>query len=142
MCPSCGYVRTHRAEDDTSPCPRCQSTAIGDRGCLHRVLQPTRVTSRDRHDDARIRADSDIESAWRHQQATFGWDFSRRTEVRAFNLGQTRFDVPATDSFAGEDVRLNPFYVCTQCGGATAKGRHAPDQSPDALSRTLARRPD
>ncbi|MGW2681840.1 DEAD/DEAH box helicase [Streptomyces sp. NPDC001414] len=161
VCPSCGYVRTHRAEDDTAPCPRCHSTAIGDRGCLHRVLQPTRVTSRDRRDDARVRDESDdrerlsytvvtavdiptedIESAWRHRQATFGWDFSRRAAVRAFNLGQARFDVPATDSFAGEDVRLNPFYVCTQCGGATAKGRPAPDQSPDALSPSLARRPD
>lgn len=161
VCPSCGYVRTHRAEDDTTACPRCHGTAIGDRGCLHRVLQPTRVTSRDRRDDARVRDESDdrerltytvvtavdiptedIESAWRHQQATFGWDFSRRAAVRAFNLGQTRFDVPATDSFAGEDVRLNPFYVCTQCGGATAKGRPAPDQSPDALSPSLARRPD
>ncbi|MFF7830187.1 DEAD/DEAH box helicase [Streptomyces rochei] len=161
VCPSCGYVRTHRAEDDTSRCPRCRSTAIGDRGCLHRVLRPSRVTSRDRRDDARVRDESDdrerltytvvtavdiptedIESAWRHQEATFGWDFSRRAAVRAFNLGQTRFDVPATDSFAGEDVRLNPFYVCTQCGGATAKGRPAPDQSPDALSPSLARRPD
>ncbi|MEU3931572.1 DEAD/DEAH box helicase [Streptomyces sp. NPDC029044] len=161
VCPSCGYVRTHRAEDDTTACPRCHSSAIGDRGCLHRVLQPTRVTSRDRRDDARVRDESDdrerltytvvtavdiptedIESAWRHQQATFGWDFSRRAAVRAFNLGQTRFDVPATDSFAGEDVRLNPFYVCTQCGGATAKGRPAPEQSPDALSPSLARRPD
>jgi hypothetical protein len=161
VCPSCGYVRTHRAEDDTSRCPRCHTTAIGDRGCLHRVLQPTRVTSRDRRDDARVRDESDdrerlaytvvtavdiptenIETAWRHQQATFGWDYSRRAAVRAFNLGQTRFDVPATDSFAGEDVRLNPFYVCTQCGGATAKGRPAPDQSPDALSPSLARRPD
>ncbi|MFI9173069.1 DEAD/DEAH box helicase [Streptomyces lincolnensis] len=161
VCPSCGYVRTHRAEDDTTACPRCHGSAIGDRGCLHRVLQPTRVTSRDRRDDARVRDESDdrerltytvvtavdiptedIESAWRHQQATFGWDFSRRAAVRAFNLGQTRFDVPATDSFAGEDVRLNPFYVCTQCGGATAKGRPAPDQSPDALSPSLARRPD
>ncbi|MCZ9342037.1 zinc ribbon domain-containing protein, partial [Streptomyces sp. TRM76130] len=118
VCPSCGYVRTHRAEDDTTACPRCHGGAIGDRGCLHRVLQPTRVTSRDRRDDARVRDESDdrerltytvvtavdiptedIESAWRHQQATFGWDFSRRAAVRAFNLGQTRFDVPATDSF-------------------------------------------
>ncbi|WP_453053364.1 DUF1998 domain-containing protein [Streptomyces pratens] len=35
-------------------------------------------------------------------------------------------------------MRLNPFYVCTSCGGATADGRPVVDQSQHALTASLA----
>ncbi|RCG32877.1 DUF1998 domain-containing protein [Sphaerisporangium album] len=142
VCSDCGYVRTTLAEADTSPCPRCGNTAIGDRECLHGVLRPIRVTAHDRRDDAQIRDDHDdrerryyeqavavdLEPAdiapgsWRHAKTTFGVDFTRKAVIRRFNLGTTRYDRPATDRFAGEDVRLNPFHACPACGGATWDG--------------------
>ncbi|MEV0353249.1 DEAD/DEAH box helicase [Nonomuraea sp. NPDC050680] len=142
VCPDCGYVRTTLAAEDTSPCSRCGNQAIGDRECLYGVLRPTRVTSYDRRDDAQIRDDHDdrqrryyeqavavdIESAdieadsWRHAKTTFGVDFTRKAIIRRFNLGTTRHDRPATGRFAGEDVRLNPFYTCPACGGTTWDG--------------------
>jgi hypothetical protein len=39
---------------------------------------------------------------------------------------------------AGQDVRLNPFYVCTTCGGATADGRPVVDVSQHALTESGA----
>ncbi|MFC4529331.1 DEAD/DEAH box helicase [Sphaerisporangium dianthi] len=142
ICPECGYVRTTLAETDTSPCPRCADPAIGDRECLHGVLRPSRVTAHDRRDDAQIGDDHDdrerryyeravavdLEAAdiapgsWRHATTTFGVDFTRKAVIRRFNLGTTRYDRPATDRFAGEDVRFNPFYACPVCGGATWDG--------------------
>ncbi|MEV6769686.1 DEAD/DEAH box helicase [Nocardia sp. NPDC051030] len=142
VCPDCGYVRTSRAAEDTSPCPRCRATDIGEVGALHKVLRPTRVTAHDRRDDARIRDDQDdrkrryyetvaavdidtadiAEGSWRHTKAVFGVDFTRRAVVRGFNLGTTRYDRPAGDRFAGEDVRLNPFFTCPACGGTTVDG--------------------
>ncbi|MFE3797530.1 DEAD/DEAH box helicase [Nocardia tengchongensis] len=142
VCLDCGYVRTARAVEDTSPCPRCKAREIGDADALHKVLRPTRVSAHDRRDDARIRDDQDdrkrryyetvaavdidptdiAEGSWRHTKAVFGVDFTRRAVVRRFNLGTTRYDRPAGDRFAGEDVRLNPFHTCPACGGTTVDG--------------------
>ncbi|WP_329414613.1 DEAD/DEAH box helicase [Nocardia vinacea] len=142
VCPDCGHVRTSRAIEDISPCPRCQSRDIGEIGALHKVLCPTRVTAHDRRDDVRIRDDQDDrkrryyetvvavdidasaieEGSWRHTKAVFGVDFSRRAMVRRFNLGTTRYDRPAAERFAGESVRLNPFHTCPTCGGTTVDG--------------------
>lgn len=139
ICPSCGYVRTTNAVADTSNCLRCKTPAIADAGCLHYVLRPTVVRSRDRREDARIRDDTDertqrrytttfavdiaeIENPWRHKKVTFGVDYTRHAKIREFNLGAARFDRPATDPFAGSLVRLNPFYTCVDCGGTTADG--------------------
>ncbi|OKI17012.1 hypothetical protein A6A08_07025 [Nocardiopsis sp. TSRI0078] len=158
ICPGCGFVRTSEAETDTSPCPRCGNTFIGDRSCLHQVLEPTRVHARDRRDDALIRDDHDdrrrefyettttvdipqdrIESgAWRHHKQAFGVEFTRAATVRHFNLGRQR--ARGTDagriSFAGEQVDVNPFHVCRSCGGAT------PGEPKEAVSDLLGSRYD
>ncbi|GAA2916890.1 hypothetical protein GCM10020221_11150 [Streptomyces thioluteus] len=152
VCPDCGHVRTHRAENDPSACPRCRSTAIGDAGCLHRVLVPQRVHSRDRRDDIRVRDDTDdrerrhytvipavdiaqgaIEKgdAWRHRKATFGWEFTRRAVVRHLNAGAARVESATDDAFAGRRVRLNPFWVCRSCGFADPDGGPAGDHHGD-----------
>ncbi|WP_248965309.1 DEAD/DEAH box helicase [Sphaerisporangium perillae] len=155
VCPGCGHVRTFRAQDDTSPCPRCGGADIGELGSLHKVLRPTRVTAHDRRDDVQIRDDNDdrlrryyetavavdidvadiAPGSWRHAKAVFGVDFTRKAVIRRFNLGTTRYDRPATDKFAGEDVRLNPFYACPSCGGTTVDGPPATGES-DGLVAT------
>ncbi|WPP32694.1 DEAD/DEAH box helicase [Streptomyces sp. CL7] len=141
VCPDCGHVRTHRAEDDSSPCPRCRSAAIGDVGCLHQVLVPRRVTSRDERDDVRVRDDrddrderhytvvpavdidaGDVEQAWKHEHATFGWEFTRQARIRHINAGAVRVDGGTDTAFAGQEVRLNPFWVCDACGFADPDG--------------------
>ncbi|GAA4957400.1 DEAD/DEAH box helicase [Yinghuangia aomiensis] len=140
LCPGCGYVRTEGAVDDTSPCPRCHGSAIGDVGCLYAVLEPRRVYARDKRDDARVRDDIDererdnyamvtavdiaadaVESSWRHENVTFGWDFTRRATVRHINAGVVRGDGPARP-VAGLDVQVNPFWVCAACGYASPDG--------------------
>ena len=140
VCPACGYVRTHNAENDTSPCPRCQNAFIGDRSSLHLVLEPTRVHARDRREDALIRDDHDDrrrehyhtavavdipadkieEGAWRHAKHAFGVEFTRQATVRRFNLGRQSSNRTSEVSFAGEQMTINPFQVCRACGGATA----------------------
>lgn len=65
-------------------------------------------------------------------------DFSRRAVIRTLNLGLDRQDGSSTVPLAGEDVRINPFYVCTSCGGATADGRPVVDQSQHALTESGA----
>ncbi|WP_405767385.1 DEAD/DEAH box helicase [Streptomyces sp. NBC_01538] len=158
LCPACGYVRTRDAQTDTSPCPRCDGREIADAGCVQYVLQPRRVVARDKRDDARVRDDRDERArrqyavlttvdidpahlatgSWRHDTATFGVDFSRRAVIRTLNLGLDRQDGSSTVPLAGEDVRINPFYVCTSCGGATADGRPVVDQSQHALTESGA----
>ncbi|MEV1007591.1 DEAD/DEAH box helicase [Streptomyces sp. NPDC049881] len=151
ICPDCGYVRDHRAQQDTDACPRCRSAAIGDAGCLHRVLVPRRALSRDARDDIRVRDDSDdrerrhytvvpavdipretVESAWQHKKATFGWEFSRQAVIRHINVGATRVEGGSDDAFAGRRVRLNPFWVCDSCGYADPDGGPSPHDR-DAL---------
>ncbi|MGW0791217.1 DEAD/DEAH box helicase [Streptomyces sp. NPDC002911] len=151
VCPDCGHVRTHRAEQDPSPCPRCRSAAIGDVGCLHKVLVPRRVTSRDERDDVRVRDDSDererrhytvvpavdidakdVEQAWKHEHATFGWEFTRQARIRHINTGATRVDGGTDTAFAGREVRLNPFWVCDACGFADPDGGPAAQDTGDA----------
>ncbi|GAB1641447.1 helicase-related protein [Krasilnikovia sp. MM14-A1259] len=141
ICPSCGYVRTALGADDTSACDRCGDGGIADSGQLYDVLVPTRVSSRDRRDDARIGDDEDdrdsasyttattvdmgataLAASWRHETETFGVDYARHAVVRRFNLGRTRFDSRADHRFAGDDVRVNPFHTCVTCGGATTDG--------------------
>lgn len=141
ICPACGYVVTEDAEQDTRPCARCQDASIADAGNVHKVLRPTKVTAVDKRADAQISDASDererrtysivptadfpptlIDASWRHTTKTFGVDFSRRAVIRHFNLGPARFDRPAADTFAGRQVRLNPFYACQTCGGTTKDG--------------------
>ncbi|GAA0322276.1 DEAD/DEAH box helicase [Actinoallomurus spadix] len=142
VCQECGYIRTTSAVENTTPCPRCHNEKIGDSSALHNVLVPTRVTAHDLREDAKIRDDQDerqrgyyeqavavdipaeeiATGSWRHARRTFGVDFARRAVVRTFNLGAARMDRPAGDPFAGELKRINPFHVCTTCGGATASG--------------------
>ncbi|MFE5852212.1 DEAD/DEAH box helicase [Streptomyces sp. NPDC056500] len=160
VCPDCGHVRTHRAEQDPSRCPRCRSAAIGDIGCLHKVLVPRRVTSRDERDDVRVRDDSDererrhytvvpavdidphdIEQAWKHEHATFGWEFTRQAHIRHFNVGATRVDGGSDSSFAGQEVRLNPFWVCDACGFADPDGGPAAHDGADTLAHGRYHRP-
>ncbi|MFI2369027.1 DEAD/DEAH box helicase [Streptomyces sp. NPDC018833] len=160
ICPDCGHVRTHRAEPDTSPCPRCRSAAIGDVGCLHKVLVPRRATSRDERDDVRVRDDTDererrhysvvpavdihaqdVEQAWKHEHATFGWEFTRQARIRHINVGATRVDGGTDTSFAGREVRLNPFWVCDACGFADPDGGPAAHDTGDATAYGKYHRP-
>ncbi|MDH6625674.1 Zn-finger nucleic acid-binding protein [Streptomyces sp. LBL] len=160
FCPACGYVRTeeHDAEHNTDPCPRCRGREIADAGCVQYVLRPRRVLSRDKRDDARVRDDRDerdrkryavlttvdidpdrmASGSWRHDSAVFGVDFTRHATIRTLNLGLDREDGSSTVPLAGQDVRLNPFYVCTECGGATADGRPVVDVSQHALTESGA----
>ncbi|WP_351222528.1 Zn-binding domain-containing protein [Streptomyces sp. NPDC002133] len=158
LCPACGYVRTENAQHDASPCPRCGGREIADAGCVQYVLEPRRVIARDKRDDARVRDDKDerdrrryamlttvdidpahlAPGSWRHETATFGVDFSRRAKIRTLNLGVDRQDGSSTVPLAGDDVRINPFYVCASCGGATADGRPVADKPQDALTDSLA----
>ncbi|WP_406167597.1 DEAD/DEAH box helicase [Streptomyces sp. NBC_00996] len=158
LCPACGYTRTENAKTDTSPCPRCGGREIADAGCVQYVMEPRRVIARDKRDDARVRDDKDerdrrrysmlttvdidpvhlASGSWRHDTAIFGVDFTRRAVIRTLNLGLDRQDGSSTVPIAGDDVRLNPFYVCTSCGGATAEGRPVVDQPHNALTESLA----
>ncbi|MFC8664133.1 DEAD/DEAH box helicase [Streptomyces sp. NPDC057199] len=158
LCPACGYARTENAKTDTSPCPRCGGREIADAGCVQYVMEPKRVIARDKRDDARVRDDKDerdrrrysmlttvdidpvhlATGSWRHDTAIFGVDFTRRAVIRTLNLGLDRQDGSSTVPIAGDDVRLNPFYVCTSCGGATADGRPVVDQPHNALTESLA----
>lgn len=158
LCPACGYVRTDNAQADASPCPRCGGREIADAGCVQYVLQPRRVIARDKRDDARVRDDKDerdrrryamlttvdidpvhlASGSWRHETATFGVDFTRRAVIRTLNLGVDRQDGSSTVPLAGDDVRINPFYVCASCGGATADGRPVADKPQEALTDSLA----
>ncbi|MFE3861745.1 DEAD/DEAH box helicase [Streptomyces goshikiensis] len=159
LCPSCGYARTTpNAKDDTSPCSRCGGREIADAGCVQYVLQPRRVIARDKRDDARVRDDRDERDrrhyavlttvdidperispgSWRHETAVFGVDFTRQAKIRTFNLGLDREEGSSTAPLAGVDVRLNPFYVCTSCGGATAEGRPVVDVAQHALTESGA----
>ncbi|GAA1801279.1 DEAD/DEAH box helicase [Luedemannella flava] len=140
VCPSCGYVRTALAAADITPCDRCGEGNIADSGQLYDVLVPTRVTSRDRRDDARIGDDDDdresvsyttativdmgaaMAGSWRHATETFGVDYSRHATVRRFNLGRLRFDSRTDHPFAGDTVRVNHFHTCVSCGGTTNDG--------------------
>ncbi|GAA2670669.1 MULTISPECIES: DEAD/DEAH box helicase [Actinosynnema] len=163
FCPDCGYVRTENAAADRSPCVRCRSTGIADDGaCLHKVVEPTIVTSRDKREDARISDDKDdreqrfytvvdvvdipheaIEpnTSWRHEEETFGVDFCRKAVIRRVNVGPARFDKQADDRLAGNLVRFSPFHVCTGCGATTADGKPVFDHDTDALSASMARDP-
>ncbi len=139
ICQLCGFVRDGLATQDATPCPRCGNPRIGDASALHNVLKPTRATSHDRRDDARIADDDDdrqrtyyeqavavdirpedIEAgSWRHSNVTFGVDYTRHAIIRHFNLGVARADRPPNDFFAGEERRISPFYSCLSCGGTT-----------------------
>ncbi|MEU7185246.1 DEAD/DEAH box helicase [Streptomyces sp. NPDC045369] len=160
LCPACGYVRTEEqdAEHNTDPCPRCRGREIADAGCVQYVLRPRRVLSRDKRDDARVRDDRDERDrrhysvlttvdidpdrlalgSWRHDTAVFGVDFTRHATIRTLNLGLDREDGSSTVPLAGQDVRINPFFVCTECGGATADGRPVVETSQHALTESGA----
>ncbi|WP_190814316.1 DEAD/DEAH box helicase [Saccharopolyspora pogona] len=152
LCPECGHVRTSDAANDRSPCTRCGSPRISDDGSyLHQVVEPKRVTARDRREDARINDDTDdriresytfvnavdidpqtISDSWRHAAETFGVDFSRNAVIRRINLGPARFDQRADARIAGRDVRISPFLVCTDCGAVSTDGAPVFHHPPDA----------
>ncbi|PSK95735.1 uncharacterized protein DUF1998 [Murinocardiopsis flavida] len=157
VCPECGFVRTGAARDDTSACDRC-GTDIADRDYLHRVLAPRKVMSWDKREDAHISDDTDnrqrryytvqvavdidpaqITSAWRHTGQTFGVEFARNVMVRSFNLGASR-DTRGGPGFAGEDATLNPFVVCTHCGGVALRGRGTEADEQQSLLDSLGGR--
>ncbi|MER5211570.1 DEAD/DEAH box helicase [Streptomyces sp. NPDC002838] len=160
ICPDCGYVRTHQAQQDPARCPRCRSAAIGDVGCLHKVLVPHRVHSRDQRDDARVRDDTDererrhytvvpavdiprdrVVEAHKHKKATFGWEFTRDAVVRHLNVGAARVDAVTDEAFAGRQVRLNPFWVCDSCGHADPDGGPAQEDALIPAKATKYHRP-
>ncbi|MFD6038990.1 DEAD/DEAH box helicase [Streptomyces griseoincarnatus] len=156
VCKECGHVRTgERAEQDTSPCPRCGGPGIGGRNAVHRVVVPRKVTAHDKRDDARIVDDrdtrtrtpyttvtavdidpADIKQTWRHRKTTFGVDHVREAVIRRFNLGKTRHGRRNDTSFAGAEVAITGFTVCPRCGGATDREPgHGPAQ--DTLGQSL-----
>ncbi len=154
ICSDCGYVREELASQDTSPCPRCHNTQLGDASALHKVLRPSRVTAYDRRDDARISDDSDdrdrqfyerafavdvdpehIEpGSWRHANRTFGVDFTRRAVVRTFNLGVRRPDLQPTGQLGGQDTRIGKFFTCVSCGGTATDKPAGPGHADPLVS--------
>ncbi|MGX9920687.1 DEAD/DEAH box helicase [Streptomyces sp. NPDC002248] len=161
FCPSCGYVRTENAEQDITPCPRCDETGIADSGCLRQVVLPSVVTARDKREDVRIgdeRDDRDrrfytvldlvdIDPAdfapgksWRHTKEIFGVDYTRRALIRKVNAGPLSVGAQENDQLAGVPVRIAPFHVCTACGAASADGRPVFDEDRDAVDHSANRR--
>jgi replicative superfamily II helicase len=160
VCAECGHVRTENAHADTSACPRCGGRGIGGRTAEFQVIVPTKVTSRDKRDDARIIDDSenrtantyttvtavdidpgDIEASWRHKTTTFGVDHVRKAVIRRFNLGRTRHGRRHDTLFAGAEVAVTGFTLCPLCGGATDRELgHTP--APDTVSASTMGRPD
>lgn len=162
ICRECGHVRTgERAEQDTSPCPRCGGHGIGGRSAVFQVVVPRKVTAHDKRDDARIVDDHEnrvrttyttvtavdvdprnIKETWRHKNRTFGVDHVREAFIRRFNLGRTRHGRPKDTYVAGIEVATpSRFTVCPRCGGATDREPgHTPTQ--DTLSQSLLGRPE
>ncbi|MER6616598.1 DEAD/DEAH box helicase [Streptomyces xantholiticus] len=162
ICRECGHVRTdERAEQDTSPCPRCGGHGIGGRSAVFQVVVPRKVTAHDKRDDARIVDDHEnrvrttyttvtavdvdrqnIKGTWRHKNRTFGVDHVREAVIRRFNLGKARHGRPKDTYFAGTEVASpTGFTVCPRCGGATEREPgHTPTQ--DSLSQSLLGRPE
>ncbi|WP_407288166.1 DEAD/DEAH box helicase [Streptomyces sp. BP-8] len=162
VCRECGHVRTGaRAEQDTSPCPRCGGNGIGGRNAVFQVVVPRKVTAHDKRDDARIVDDhdnrvwtryttvtavdvdpKDIKESWRHKKTTFGVDHVREAVIRRFNLGKARHGRPKDTYFAGTEVAApTGFTVCPRCGGATDREPgHSPTQ--DSVSQSLLGRPE
>ena len=154
ICSDCGYVRVELASQDTRPCPRCHNIQLGDASALHNVLRPSRVTSHDRRDDARISDDSDdrdrqfyervfavdvapehIEpGSWRHKTRTFGVDYTRHAMVRTLNLGIRRPDLQPTDQLAGQDTRIGKFFTCVSCGGTATDKPAGPGHADPLVS--------
>ncbi|MDX3116727.1 DEAD/DEAH box helicase [Streptomyces scabiei] len=162
ICRECGHVRTgERAEQDTSPCPRCGGHGIGGRSAVFQVVVPRKVTAHDKRDDARIVDDHEnrvrttyttvtavdvdpqnIKETWRHKNRTFGVDHVREAVIRRFNLGKARHGRPKDTYFAGTEVAApTRFTVCPRCGGATDR---EPGNSPTqaSLSQSLLGRPE
>jgi ATP-dependent helicase YprA (DUF1998 family) len=160
FCPSCGYVRTENAVDDTTPCQRCEETGIADSGCLRQIVQPSVVTARDKREDARIGDESDDRDrrfytvvdmvdihpdhfakgkSWRHTKEIFGVDYTRRAVIRRINTGPLSIGAQENDQLAGKPVRIAPFHVCTACGAAIADGRPVFDDDRDAVDNSANR---
>ncbi|MFD8784308.1 DEAD/DEAH box helicase [Kitasatospora sp. NPDC059599] len=154
FCPSCGHVRTHNAQQDISPCPRCGDAGIADSGSLWQVVQPTTVTARAKREDARIGDESDDrdrrfysvvdmvdiapgdfvpKTSWRHTGEVFGVDYTRRAVIRRVNVGPLRIGAQEGDRLAGRPLRIAPFQVCTACGAASADGQPVFDDDRDAV---------
>ncbi|MEU6196729.1 DEAD/DEAH box helicase [Streptomyces sp. NPDC047061] len=164
ICRECGHVRTgERAEQDTSPCPRCGGHGIGGRNAVFQVVVPRKVTAHDKRDDARIVDDHEnrvrttyttvtavdvdrqnIKETWRHKNRTFGVDHVREAVIRRFNLGKARHGRPKDTYFAGTEVAApTKFTVCPRCGGATDREPgNSPSPTQDSLSQSLLGRPE
>ncbi|MFF2954909.1 DEAD/DEAH box helicase [Kitasatospora sp. NPDC057965] len=160
VCPECGHVRTERAAEDRSACPRCSGSGIGGRSAAMDVIVPRKVTARDKRDDARIVDDQEnrkigrytfaaavdvdpdeIKDSWRHSHATFGVEHIREAVIRRFNLGPTRYGRRADRYLAGQAVHVTGFTLCPDCGGASDR---EPGNGPvqEELSESLAGRPE
>ncbi len=137
--PDCGHVRTHRAEQDAAPCspaaglpPSGTSAACTRSSCPAASPPATSATTSASatHTDERERRHytvvpavdidtHDIEEAWKHEHATFGWEFTRQARIRHINVGATRVDGGTDTHFAGREVRLNRSGSATRAGSPT-----------------------
>lgn len=133
LCPSCGYGRAN-AESGGSPCPRCGSNAVTDAGSMHKVLPLQRVSAVHRLDEALIDDDddertrtffskvtavdiepSDVRSAWRLADRTFGAEYARRATIRTLNFGIA--DAGGGEiEVAGQLLTAARFRTCAHCG--------------------------
>ncbi|WP_329054196.1 DEAD/DEAH box helicase [Streptomyces violaceus] len=160
VCRECGHVRTENAEQDRSACPRCGGRDIGGSAALHHVIVPTKVTARDKRDDARIIDDSEnrtnnpytivtavdidpegIKGTWRHRNTTFGVDHVREAVIRSFNLGRARHGRRNDTIFAGAEVTVTGFTLCPLCGGASDR-EMGDTPAPDTLSVSAMGKPE
>lgn len=157
ICPSCGSVAKGNEARARLRCQHC-GFDVSDVGNCHDVAVPLTVYAYDRAADIRIDDRDDTRDqrlynsittaevtepaqSWRSTGGNFGFDYTPAAVIRRINLGP----VPKTESpgdkvhFAGEERTLNPFWVCTECGGTgldtdpTGKGdpRWNPEADPE-----------
>ncbi|WP_112133740.1 DEAD/DEAH box helicase [Glycomyces dulcitolivorans] len=154
ICPSCASVAKGLAATERLRCPHC-GFDVSDAGNRRKVAVPTTVYAYDRAADIRIDDREDSRDrrlyntvttaevtvpaqSWRSTGGNFGFDYTPAAVVRRINLGP----VPKTETpgdkvpFAGQDRALNPFWVCTDCGGTKTDtdptGKGEPTWNPEA----------
>ena len=152
--PDCGYVREELASQDTSPCPRCDNTQLGDASALHKVLRPvgspptTGATTPGSPTTATtgtavLRAGVRRGRRPRAHRARFV--AAREPRPSAWTSPGARSSAPSTwasggrtvrrpTGFAGQDTRIGKFFTCVSCGGTATDKPAGPGHADPLVS--------